>query len=235
MQILIAYFSRTGHTETLALALAKNLRSRGHTVTLERIITTQMRSKWRLTWPLLSTLPVLPLYLTNRRFRTWWLQRYQQAEVDIAPLAHANVSGFERICVGGPKWLYLSYPLARYLKQVRGLETREVGAFATFCGPPLEVFEREMLFVPLQQRLALRGARVVATLAVSSQFHEFFWFGEMQWLFRLISWLAFRRPLASFALDSVWGQQQLENFCAALCAPVTGAVTSVRVADRAAP
>ena len=220
MHILIAYFSRTGHTEKLAMALAKNLRGRGHEVALEKITVTQVRSKWWLTLPLLSTLPVLPLYLANRRFRHWWLQRYHQAQADIAPLQWPDVSGFERVCIGGPKWLYIAFPLARYLQQVQGLEAREVGVFATFCGPPLEVFEREMLFVPTSQRLAQRGARMLATLAVSSHFHEFFWFGEMQWLFRLISWLAFARPLASFTLDSTWGQQQLENFCVALCGPI---------------
>ena len=37
MRILIAYFSRTGSTESLAAALADKLKSRGHTIEFEVI------------------------------------------------------------------------------------------------------------------------------------------------------------------------------------------------------
>lgn len=43
-----------------------------------------------------------------------------------------------------------------------------VASFATFCGPPLKVFELEMLFDPLESRIRERGATVVDRLAVSS-------------------------------------------------------------------
>lgn len=218
MRILIPYYSRSGHTEQLALTLASELRRRGHSVVLEKIHVEQAVSKWRLTLPLLSTLPVLPFFLWNAAFRRWWLGRYRQAEQAIAPLDWPDVAQFDRICLGGPKWLYIAYPVARYLEQVRGLAGKPVGVFATFCGPPLAVFELEMLFDPLRRRLENRQAQWLAALAISSHHHEFFFFNEMEWVFRLVSRIAFRRPLQSFTLGSAWGRDQVEQFCDTLCA-----------------
>jgi hypothetical protein len=216
MKILLAYFSRTGNTERLALHLAEALRCRGHQVAVEKIQAEQTPGKWRLALPLLSTLPVLPLYLWLPSFRRWWHARYRQAEQSIHPLAYPDVSQFDAICIGGPKWLYISYPVARYLQQIQGIAGKRIGAFATFCGPPLPVFEMEMLFAPLQMRLQQRGASLDATLAISSQFHEFFFFREMEYVFRLVSRLRFKQSLHAFALESCWGNKQVQQFCDAL-------------------
>jgi hypothetical protein len=213
MRILIPYYSRSGHTEQLALTLADRLQARGHQVTLEKIRLECEVSKWKLVPPLLSTLPLLPFYLWLAPFRRWWLRHYPQPQMAIRPLAFPDVSGFDCICLGGPKWLYIAYPLARYLQQVNGLEGRRIGAFATFCGPPLAIFELEMLFAPLRQRIAARGGNLLTTLAISSGFHEFFFFNEMEYVFRLISRLAFARPLASYSMQSPWGQRQIDDFC----------------------
>lgn len=218
MRILIPYYSRSGHTERLALALADELRCRGHEVALEKIEAERRHGKWRLTLPLFSTLPVLPFYLWIAPFRRWWLKRYPQAEMPIKPLAYPDVSHFDRICIGGPKWLYIAYPVARYLRQVAGIEGKRIGAFATFCGPPLEVFELHMLFEPLRQRIAARQAELKTTLAISSHFHEFFFFHEMEYVFRLASRIRFRRSLRDFMLDSAWGQAELRRYCDQLCA-----------------
>lgn len=218
MNILIPYYSRTGHTESLALALADELTARGHSVSLEKISVANDRSKWRLTLPLLSTLPILPLYLWNGPFRRWWLQRYPQAQLAIQPLSYPDVSSFDCICIGGPKWLYVAYPVARYLQQVTGLAGKPVGAFATFCGPPLAIFELEMLFTPLRRRIESKGGSLKSTLAISSHFHEFFVFNEMEYVFRLISRIAFKKPLRSFTLDSPWGRQEVQRYCDELCA-----------------
>ncbi|OGB24494.1 MAG: hypothetical protein A3I66_10825 [Burkholderiales bacterium RIFCSPLOWO2_02_FULL_57_36] len=219
MNILIPYYSRSGHTERLALTLAARLRSLGHCVALEKISVQSVRSKWRLALPLLSTLPVLPLYLWNTSFRRWWLQRYPQAQQSIQALSYPDVSSFDRICIGGPKWLYIAYPVARYLEQVQGLAGKPVGAFATFCGPPLAIFELEMLFTPLRQRIERKRAHLISTLAISSHFHEFFFFNEMEYVFRLISRLAFKKSLSSYMLESPWGEREVQLFCTALCAP----------------
>lgn len=212
-KILIPYYSRSGHTRQLAITLADELAARGHEVVLENIQTVQERNKWLLVPPLLPLLPLLPLYLMHQPFRHWWLNNYRQHEQDIKPLTHHDVSGFDIIILGGPKWLYISYPVARYLNLAKGIEGKKFGVFATFCGPPLEVFELEMLFRPLHDRISAKGATVIDTLAISSQHHPFFFFGEMERIFQWISIKAFNRPLSEFSLDSDWGRIGVERFC----------------------
>jgi len=212
-RILIPYYSRSGHTRQLAIKLAEELAARGHEIVLENIQAVRERNKWRLVPPLLPLLPLLPLYLLHAPFRHWWLDHYHQPEQDIKPLIHHSVSGFDIIILGGPKWLYISYPVARYLNLVKGLDGKMVGVFATFCGPPLEIFELEMLFRPLEDRITAKGAAVVSTLAISSQHHPFFFFGEMEHLFEWISKKAFRRPLCEFSLASEWGRKEVIRFC----------------------
>lgn len=195
------------------MTLAGELAARGHEVVLEKIEAIQERNKWLLAFPLLPLLPLLPLYLMHAPFRNWWLSHYCQQEQGIKSLAYPDVSGFDIILLGGPKWLYISYPVARYLNVVKGLGGKKIGAFATFCGPPLEVFELEMLFRPLKDRIGARGAFVIDTLAISSQHHPFFFFGEMERIFQWVSRKVFNRPLSEFALNSEWGRGEVKRFC----------------------
>lgn len=211
---LIVHYSRSGHTARLANALAEALRSRGHDITTEAIRAEREWSKWLLPVPLLPLLPVLPLYLASSRFRRFWHRCYFQPQQAISPLVNTDVSCFDLVLLGTPKWLYLSYPAARWLGTVRGLSGMRVAAFATFCGPPLRVFEIEMLFEPLEARLRSLGAVPVGRLAVSSDHHEYFFRGEMRGLFRWLSSRAFGRPLSDFALDGAAGRAEFERFCA---------------------
>jgi hypothetical protein len=213
MKILLAYYSRSGHTERLAQAIAAELRARGHELAIEKIQVAEHRGKWRLALPLLTTLPILPFYLLLEPVRTWWLRRYHQPEQPIVEPAYADASDFDRICIGGPKWLYIAYPVARYLRQMDGLRDKRIGAFASFCGPPLKVFELEMLFDPLRRRIEGKQATLATTMAVSSHHHEFFFYSEMEYMFRMLSWLCFRRPLRAFTLDSEWGRGEVQRYC----------------------
>jgi hypothetical protein len=63
---------------------------------------------------------LLPLYLLSASFRRFWHRRLFQPEQAIRPLAIADVSGFDLVLLGTPKWLYLSYPVARWLATVCG-------------------------------------------------------------------------------------------------------------------
>lgn len=212
-RVLIAHYSRSGHTARLANVLAEELRHCGHEVVTEAIRAEREWNKWLLPIPLLPLLPVLPLYLVSTRFRRFWHRHYYQPQQAIRPLVNIDVSGFDLVLLGTPKWLYLSYPVARWLDIVRGLQGRRMASFATFCGPPLEVFEIEMLFEPLEARLRCRGAEVAGRLAISSDHHEYFFFGEMRSLFRWLSRRAFGRPLADFTLDGEAGRAQVKRFC----------------------
>jgi hypothetical protein len=68
---------------------------------------------------------------------------------------------------------------------------KQIGVFATLSGPPLEVFELELLFRPHEDRISAKGATVIDTLTISSQHHPFFFFGEME---RIFQWIA-KKPL----------------------------------------
>lgn len=197
--------------------LADDLRRRGCSVDSEAIRVVRDWNKWLLPLPLLPLLPVLPLYLASARFRRVWHRIYFQPEQAIQPLAFPDVSAYDLVLLGTPKWLYLSFPVARWLRSVRGLDGKPVAPFATFCGPPLKVFELEMLFVPLESHLRACGAVVVDRMAVSSNHHPYFFFGEMERLFRFISRKAFKRPLVDFTLDGELGQAAVRRFCDAVC------------------
>lgn len=213
MRILVVYYSRTGHTARLAEALASEARRRGHMVTVERIRAVRDWNKWLLPIPLLPLLPLLPLYLASARFRRFWHRVHHQPQQAIRPLAVPDVAGFDLVLLGTPKWLYLAYPVARWLDTVTGLAGRRVASFATFCGPPLEVFELGMLFEPLEARLRARGAVPAGRLALSSDYHPYFFFNEMQRLFRWIARRAFNRPLADFTQDGEVGRAEVQRFC----------------------
>lgn len=216
-RVLIVHYSRTGHTARLAQVLADEIRRRGHVVDTEAIRIVRDWNKWLLPLPLLPLLPFLPIYLMSARFRSLWHRRYFQPAQEIQPLVFPDVSAYDLVLLGTPKWLYISFPVARWLSAVHGLVGRRVAPFATFCGPPLEIFEMEMLFVPLEARLRSRGANVVDRLAVSSDYHPYFFFGEMERLFRFISRKAFGRPLVDFTLDGELGQAAVRRFCDAVC------------------
>jgi hypothetical protein len=209
MNILLAYYSRTGHTERLAQRVAERLTSRGHTVVIDQIAVVKRQSRWNLLLRQVYQYPFVVLSVLSSPFRRWWLKHYLQPEDDIQPLAHPDVSDFDHVCIGGPKWCYISYPIARYLTQVEGLQKKTVSAFTTFGGPPLEVFEMELLFEPLRARLQERGATLVATLGLSSNYHELFLLG----FFRLVTRIVFRRSLESFTIDSEYGKENISEFC----------------------
>jgi len=215
-RVLIVHYSRTGHTARLAAALAAELRRRGCEVDTEAIRVVHDWNKWLLPLPLLPLLPLLTLYLMSARFRRLWHRIYFQPQQAIRPLAFADASAYDWVLLGTPKWLYLSYPVARWLDTVHGLAGKRVAAFATFCGPPLKVFELEMLFAPLADRIQARGATMADRLAVSSNHHPYFFFGEMEALFRFISRKVFKRSLVDFTLDGEVGQAEVQRFCDAV-------------------
>lgn len=213
MHILLVHYSRNGHTARLADGLAAALQARGATVTRECLRPLREWPKWWLPVPLLPLLPFLPVYLAWAPFRRRWHGLGLQPTQAIRPLLHADVSAFDQVLIGTPKWLYISYPVARWLRTVRGLQGKPVSAFATFCGPPLQVFELDMLFVPLRTAICRAGGRPQAELAVSSDFHPYFVFNEMRALFRGLSRWVFKRPLHDFTQDGVLGQQAMARFC----------------------
>lgn len=217
LRILIVYYSRSGHTQRLAETLEAEIKQRGYIVETEPIQVKRDWNKWLLPIPLLPMLPVLPLYLVSAGFRRIWHRIYFQPEQSIKPLSFPDLSSFDLVLLGTPKWLYLSYPVARWIRTIKGLAGKRVATFATFCGPPLKVFEMEMLFEPLEARLKMLGANLSGRLAISSDYHEYFFRNEMRDLFRWVSRKQFDRNLADFTLDGEIGKAELKRFCDEVC------------------
>lgn len=209
MRILMSYFSRTGCTEKLAIAITDELRARGHELDFEVIKPAQFYSWLRemsQDWP---RYPSIGCTLLS----TWWrehhIRTYNQVEEDIQPLQFPDVSEFDRICVGGPKWAQISYPVARYLRTVRGIRGKKVGSFATFGGAPLKTFEIALIEKPMERSVKRLGAEIVAHVYITSAYHEI---GLMP-LFRLVSLLRFGTSVNRFTLGTEYAKRGIENFC----------------------
>ncbi len=209
MNILISFFSRTGYTERLALAIGDDLKTRGHTIEWDVIRPAIYYSWLREAARDFPRYPSIACGLVSSSWRRHHIETYCQVEEDIQPLRYPDVSGFDRICIGGPMWAQLSYPLARYLQTVRGIRGKKIGSFATFGGPPLQSFELELIEKPMARLLSRMGAEVVASLGVSSAYHE----ASIMPLFRLVSLLRFGRPIEDFTLGSDYAASGIENFC----------------------
>lgn len=209
MRILIAYFSRTGSTEKLAAALADELKSRGHTIEFEVIKPAVRYSLLREMSRDFPRYPSILFSLASPSWRRHHIDTYKQVEEDIQSLKYPDVSEFDRLCIGGPKWAQISYPVARYLQTVRGLRGKKVGSFATFGGPPLKTFELELIEKPMARLLGRMGAEAVAYLGVSSAYHE----AGLMPLFKLHSRLKFGRPIEDFKLGSEYADRGIQKFC----------------------
>lgn len=210
MKILIVRFSKTGHTVKLANRIGEELGRRGHSVVYETIQPMveyhwfREASKDFIRWPAIS------FGIFSKAWFRRYLRSYRQIEEDIQPLRYPDISGFDRICIGGPKWTQISFPIARYLKTVKGLENKSIGAFTTFCGPPLKTFEIDLIFIPMERIAREAGAEVTARVSVSSGYHPL---PAMIYLFRVISYLRFFRSLKKFGIESHYAEAGIHKFC----------------------
>lgn len=209
MKILLAYYSRTGFTEKVMEDIQVNLERRGHTIAIEAL---QVVRKTSCMGEILKDLHHYPLiFLTSFKasWRKRYLETYVQVEEDIAALRYPDVSGFDRICIGGPKWAQISYPVARYLRIICGLEGKEIGSVATFGGPPLPFFELAMIEKAMSRKVNEKGASIIAYLGLSSAYHEL---GIMP-LFRWASRIVLHQPIEHFTIGSDYANDLTCQFC----------------------
>jgi hypothetical protein len=209
MNILITYSSRTGHTAELALLIAEELISMGHTVDFEKIERTVKEHRWPLLWRTQWHWGALAIGLVSNKYREYFIANYKIPEVAIKPLLHPDVSEYDRICIASPKHTIVPCVIERYLRQVEGLKNKKVGYFATWAGPPLKHFEVEHLFRPAADRLERRGAKLVSILGLSSLYHEYY----IMFIFRLLSKLRFGQPIENFSVKSDYGIRNRTLFC----------------------
>ncbi|MCD6571127.1 MAG: hypothetical protein J7L53_10535 [Deltaproteobacteria bacterium] len=209
MKILVAYFSRTGYTEQLAKAISSELETRGHSIEYEIIKPAVCYSWFREVARDFPRYPFIAFGLLSSVYREHYLKSYHQVEEDIQALTYPDISEFDRICIGGPKWAQISYPVARYLQTIRGIRGKKIGAFATFGGPPLKIFEVELVFRPMTRLIERMGGSVVATVGVSSAYHD----AGIMPLFKLFSYLRFQQPIKNFKLGTEYANKGIMDFC----------------------
>ena len=150
MKVLIAYYSRTGSTEKLALAVEKNFRERGFEVDVE-----QIRAK------------------KEHGLFAWWHIRMVKRECEILPPKIKDVSKYDVICIGSPNWTRLSLPMAKYLDEVKGLKYKNVGLFATTALiPQIEwyIISAYLLELTFTSTISQKGGRFINSLLLSSIF-----------------------------------------------------------------
>jgi hypothetical protein len=209
MNILLAYYSRSGHTVELSLLIAEALISMGHTVDFENIEPVSVDKRWPILWRSQWYWGALWLGIVSNKYQQYFLKNYKIPEVDIKPLVHPDVSKYDRICIGSPKQTIVPCVIERYLRQEEGLKDKKVGYFATWAGPPLKHFEVEHLFRPAADRLERRGAKLVSILGLSSLYHEYC----IMVIFRFFSRLRFGLPIEDFSVYSEYGEKNRKLFC----------------------
>jgi len=158
MKILIAYYSRTGGTEGLAVALKKEFETRGHTVDVEKVKPIKEHSFWG-----------------------WWHIRMVKGECEIYPPKIWDVSKYDAICVGSPNWTRLSLPMAKYLRKIEGLKYKKIGFFATTAAPPtfewyiLSAYLLDLTFTRIMEQ---KRGRIIESILLSSFFKRWHFTSE---------------------------------------------------------
>lgn len=209
MKMLCAYYSRTGRTETLIKEIGFRLEKKGHSIEWEEIKAEEKTSRFTELKKDLHHYPGVFVSLFKASWRNHFNDGYIQTEEDIQHLTIPDVSRFDRIIITGPKWVRISYPVARYIRSVQGLTGKKVGSVCTFGGPPLHIFELELIEKSMTRILEDTGASVIAHLGISSAYHEL---GLMP-LFRFISRVRFCKPVKYFSIGTSYADQRIESFC----------------------
>jgi len=153
MKILIAYYSRTGNTEKLAESIKKEFELLGHSVDLEKIKPKREHSFWG-----------------------WFLIRLFRGECEIEEPKIKDVSKYDAICIGSPNWTKLSLPVARYLREIKGLEYKNIGFFSTTALWPIfewYILSAYFLDFTFSRIMNQKKGRIVASILLSSVFKNF--------------------------------------------------------------
>ena len=135
MRVLVVYFSWTGNTRAVADELVRQL-SPHHKVEVCRIEPQKQRGYLR--WLLLSFIP--------------------SSKVKIQP-AVEDVSKYDVIVLGGPKWTFSCPPLNSYLSRLSGCEGKNGAIFITYGG-----FGEDRYLNRLVKKMEAKGLDVRATL-----------------------------------------------------------------------
>jgi hypothetical protein len=137
LRVLIAFYSRTGHTEKVAARIAKNFA--GHDVSIRRIF--PVKERGYKTWLLLSFFP--------------------GSRVPIMPL-DTDVGDFDLLLLGCPKWTFSCPPFNEFVSRLKNHHGRDAIFFTTFGG-----FDEKRYVGSIMRKLVKSGLNVRAGFLVS--------------------------------------------------------------------
>ncbi len=148
MNILLAYYSRSGHTEEMAKAVEAELIRQGYSVDIEKVEPQKEYS-----------------------FHTWWWLRTFLNTTKIKELKIKSAKGYDLVLIGSPNWTRLSLPMTSYLKTLKGLKHKSVALFSTTAlWPNLEwyVFSSYLLDFTFEKAVEKAGGIPVDSFPTSS-------------------------------------------------------------------
>jgi len=163
-KILIAYYSKTGGTEKLAVKIQNELEKRGNEIKIERIKLEKEPSPWIL---LILDFLIMFQFIFELIVKKESLQR-----MEIKPLLYPDVSEFNGICVMSPKWGSVSPPICKYLDKVKGIDNKNVGFAGVYYSPPVPFLETTMLFWQFNKMIKKRNGKMKAMIGVTTDFIE---------------------------------------------------------------
>ena len=136
-RLLVAYFSYTGNTKRIAQALAERLQKFCNVETVEIVPT---RKRCYLHWLAYSFVP--------------------GSEVDIEN-PEMDLSHYDVVLVGFPKWTFSSPPLNRFIRRLKSLNKPKFYLFMT-CGG----FDDQSFLDRLTHKLDSMGCNIVGSLTI---------------------------------------------------------------------
>lgn len=136
-RLLLAYFSYTGNTKRIAQALSERLQQSYH-VEIVEIVPTHRRSY--LHWLAYSFAPDSEVEIENKE---------------------TELSSYDAVLLGFPKWTFSCPPLNRYVRRLRSLSKPRFYLFMT-CGG----FDEQRFLNSMTRKLTKMGCSVVESLTV---------------------------------------------------------------------
>ena len=175
MKILIAYYSRTNNTRALAQKVKEEFEGQGHQVDVEEVRPVKEHGFWG-----------------------WWHIRYFLGEYDIQSSIISDASGYDVICIGSPNWTRLALPMAKYLKNLKGAQHKNIGLFSTTgLWPPIEwyFFSAYLLDLTFTSIVEAKRGRLIDSVMLSG------WFKR-------------------WGADSEYGRSRIRKFCEKMQSPI---------------
>ena len=146
----------------------------GHSVDVERIFPAREHGSW-----------------------SWFFIRIFKGECNIQDSKIKDASKYDVVCFGGPNWTRLSLPVARYIREINGLEHKKIGFFATtILWPFFEwyILSAYLLDLTFSRAIEKKEGKIVSSLTLSSFFK-------------------------SWVVSSDRGEKKIKTFCKELEAP----------------